>query len=126
MQHKRNSAFGVASRFGMNAVAGFGRLSLLLILAMCSALELGGCRQEGVLDPQGPIASAQRLLVFNATEIMLIVVAPVLLATVGFAWWFRASNAQTLVVFLVIGGSIWIISSLDANMMMTMPGDIPR
>jgi cytochrome o ubiquinol oxidase subunit IV len=31
----------------------------------------------------------------------------------------------TLVVFLVIGGSIWIISSLDANMM-TMPADIPR
>ena len=65
MQDQRNSAFGVASRFGMNAVAGFGRLSLLLILAMCSALGLGDCRQEGVLDPQGPIASARRLLVFK-------------------------------------------------------------
>ena len=31
----------------------------------------------------------------------------------------------TLVVFLVIGGSIWIIANLDANMM-TMPADIPR
>ena len=31
----------------------------------------------------------------------------------------------TLVVFLVIGGSIWIIANLDANMM-TMPGDMPR
>jgi heme/copper-type cytochrome/quinol oxidase subunit 4 len=30
-----------------------------------------------------------------------------------------------LVVFLVIGGSIWIIANLDANMM-TMPADIPR
>jgi cytochrome o ubiquinol oxidase subunit IV len=31
----------------------------------------------------------------------------------------------TLVVFLVIGGSIWIIANLDVNMM-TMPADIPR
>jgi hypothetical protein len=31
-----------------------------------------------------------------------------------------------LVVFLVIGGSISIIASLDVNTMMTTPGDIPR
>jgi hypothetical protein len=85
MQDQRNSTLGVASRLGLNAVAGFGRTGLLLILVVCSALELGGCRQEGVLDPQGPIASARRQLVFNATEIMLVVVAPVVVATLGFA-----------------------------------------
>ena len=37
----------------------------------------------GILDPQGPIASAQLLLLINATEIMLVVVVPVILATLG-------------------------------------------
>ena len=50
--------------------------------------------QAGVLDPQGPIASAQRLLLINSTEIMLVVVVPVILATLGFAWWYRSSNAR--------------------------------
>ncbi len=46
------------------------------------------------MDPQGPIASAQRLLLINSTEIMLVVVVPVILATLGFAWWYRSSNAR--------------------------------
>ncbi len=50
--------------------------------------------QAGVLDPQGPIASAERLLLINSTAIMLVVVVPVILATLGFAWWYRSSNAR--------------------------------
>jgi cytochrome o ubiquinol oxidase subunit 2 len=48
----------------------------------------------GVLDPQGPIARAERLILFDATAIMLAVVIPVMIATMVFAWWFRAGNAR--------------------------------
>jgi len=48
----------------------------------------------GILDPRGPIASAQRELLINTTEIMLVVVVPVILMTLGFAWWFRSSNGR--------------------------------
>ena len=48
--------------------------------------------QQGVLDPQGPVAAAQRTILGNATVIMLAVVVPVILLTLAFAWWFRAGN----------------------------------
>jgi cytochrome o ubiquinol oxidase subunit II len=48
--------------------------------------------QHGVLDPQGPIAAAERTILGNATAIMLAVVVPVILMTLAFAWWFRAGN----------------------------------
>jgi cytochrome o ubiquinol oxidase subunit 2 len=47
-----------------------------------------------VLDPQGPVASAERLILLNATAIMLVVVVPVIILTLAFAWWFRASNRR--------------------------------
>jgi cytochrome o ubiquinol oxidase subunit 2 len=93
-----------------------------------AALLIASCQQTGILDPQGPVASAERLLLINATEIMLVVVVPVILATLGFAWWYRASNPRasrstdegyegriefvlwsipTLIVIL-LGGVIWI------------------
>jgi cytochrome o ubiquinol oxidase subunit 2 len=50
--------------------------------------------QQGVLDPQGPIAAAERLILINATAIMLVVVVPVIVLTLAFAWWYRASNAR--------------------------------
>src|ERR1700683_1732603 len=55
---------------------------------------VASCRQAGVLDPQGPIAAAERLLLINATEIMLVGVVPVILATLGVAWWYRSSNTR--------------------------------
>src|SRR6266403_5030458 len=51
-------------------------------------------RAEGVLDPQGPIASAERLILLNSTTIMLVVVVPVIVLTLAFAWWYRASNTR--------------------------------
>jgi len=42
-------------------------------LAACAAAPLARCQQAGVLDPEGPIASAERLLMINATAIMLVV-----------------------------------------------------
>ena len=51
-------------------------------------------RAEGVLDPQGPIASAERTILLNSTTIMLVVVVPVIVITLAFAWWYRASNTR--------------------------------
>jgi cytochrome o ubiquinol oxidase subunit II len=61
---------------------------------LAAAYLAGPCRGEGVLDPQGPVASAERLILFNATAIMLVVVVPVIIMTLAFAWWYRASNKQ--------------------------------
>ena len=70
------------------------RSGLLPWLVACAAVPVASCQQTGILDPQGPIASAQRLLLINATEIMLVVVVPTILATLGIAWWYRSSNAR--------------------------------
>jgi cytochrome o ubiquinol oxidase subunit 2 len=70
------------------------RSSLLRAAVACGALCLSSCQQAGVLDPQGPIAAAERLLLINSTAIMLVVVVPVIIATLAFAWWYRASNPR--------------------------------
>src|SRR3954449_11916769 len=59
-------------------------------------LFLASCSPAGILDPQGPIAAAERLLLINATAIMLVVVIPVVVATLAFAWWYRASNPRAV------------------------------
>ena len=64
------------------------------ISAIGAACLLSSCRQAGVLDPEGPISSAERLILLNATSIMLVVVVPVIVLTFAFAWWYRASNAK--------------------------------
>src|ERR1700757_3376148 len=65
----------------------------LLAVALISAASLGGCT-EGVLDPKGPIADADRQILLHSLGIMLAIVIPVVLATLGVAFWFRASNER--------------------------------
>ena len=55
---------------------------------------LSGLTNGGVLNPQGPVAHSERLILIDSTAIMLAVVVPVILATLAFAWWFRAGNAK--------------------------------
>ncbi len=55
---------------------------------------LSGPHISGVLDPQGPIAQSERLILLDATAIMLAVIVPVIAATFAFAWWFRAGNKK--------------------------------
>src|SRR5258708_37831395 len=67
----------------------YGLLAGLLIIAAM----LGGC-SEGVLDPKGPVAVAERQILVNSLGIMLAIVIPTILVTLGVAFWFRASNRR--------------------------------
>jgi len=49
---------------------------------------------QGILDPAGPVGYAERTILLNSLAIMLAIVVPVILATLAFAWWFRASNSK--------------------------------
>ena len=65
----------------------------LLVGVLIGAAALSGC-SEGVLDPKGPIAAAERQILFNSLGIMLAIVIPTILATLGVAYWFRSSNPR--------------------------------
>src|SRR3954447_20376243 len=100
---------------------------LALAVLLVGAAVLGGC-SGGVLDPKGPIASAERLIMFNSTGIMLAIVIPTILATLGTAFWFRSSNLRArylpdfdysgrlemlvwsipIMTVLLVGGVAWI------------------
>jgi cytochrome o ubiquinol oxidase subunit 2 len=99
----------------------------LLAVVLIGAATLGGC-SEGVLDPRGPIASAERQILFNSLGIMLAIVIPTILATLGVAYWFRASNPRArylpdfnysgrlevlvwsipIMTVLLVGGVAWV------------------
>jgi len=104
-----------------------------LAVLLIGAAALGGC-SEGVLDPKGPIAAAERLIMLNSTGIMLAIVIPTILATLGVAWWFRSSNKRAhylpdfdysgrlellvwsipIMTILLVGGVAWL-SSYDLD-----------
>ena len=92
-----------------------------------SVLLACGCNR-GVLDPVGPVGSAEKLILINSTAIMLAIIIPTIVATIAFAWWFRRGNknatyrpdweysgALELVVWsipaltiILLGGIAWI------------------
>jgi cytochrome o ubiquinol oxidase subunit 2 len=81
-----------------------------------------------VLDPQGPIGAAEKLILLNSLGIMLAIVIPTIVATLGVAWWYRASNTRAryrpdfdysgrvelvtwsipAMVVLLLGGIAWV------------------
>src|SRR5271170_4521522 len=71
-----------------------GHAAFLRVAVVCAALFVASCSPTGVLDPRGPIAAAELLLLIDSTAIMLVVVVPVIVATLAFAWWYRASNPR--------------------------------
>ena len=103
------------------------RLLALIAALLIGAAALGGCT-EGVLDPKGPVAAAERLIMLNSTGIMLAIVIPTILATLGTAFWFRASNERArympdfeysgrlemlvwsipIMTVLLVGGVAWV------------------
>jgi cytochrome o ubiquinol oxidase subunit 2 len=94
---------------------------------LSTAAMLASCH-EGVLDPHGPVGGAERVILYDATAIMLAVVLPVIILTLAFAWWFRAGNRRAtyrpdweysgtielivwaipVLVVLFLGGIAWI------------------
>jgi cytochrome o ubiquinol oxidase subunit II len=110
---------------GFTKRAGSWSLSVLVIAA------LTGC-DRGVLDPAGPVSAAERKILFDTVAIMLLIVIPVIIATLLIAFRFRASNTRaqyrpsftysgrielitwsipTLVIFF-LGGVAWTSSFL--------------
>jgi len=56
-------------------------------------LMLAGCNM-GVLDPKGAIGAAEKSIILTATWLMLLVVVPVIIMTLAFAWKYRESNKE--------------------------------
>ena len=53
-------------------------------------LLAAGCDRAVVLNPKGPIADAERGLLFDAFTVMLVVIVPVIVMAFLFAWRYRA------------------------------------
>jgi cytochrome o ubiquinol oxidase subunit 2 len=47
-----------------------------------------------ILDPQGPVAAADKTILIDSIAIMLAIVVPTIVAIFVFAFWFRKSNAR--------------------------------
>jgi cytochrome o ubiquinol oxidase subunit 2 len=91
--------------------------------------SLAGC-SSALMDPHGPIGRQEKLILIDSTAIMLAIVIPVIIATLVFAWWFRAGNSKAkrlldwdysgriefvvwaipALVILFLGGIAWISS----------------
>jgi cytochrome o ubiquinol oxidase subunit 2 len=94
-----------------------------LAILLVSIAILAGCG-EGVLDPQGPIAVAERQILFNSLGIMLAIVIPTIIATLGVAFWFRSSNtrARYLPDFEYSGRLELLVWSIPAMTVMLVGG----
>jgi len=67
---------------------------VLLGLALgAAALALAGC-ESALMQPQGPIGAQEKTILLDSLGVMLVIVVPTILATLLFAWWFRASNTR--------------------------------
>ena len=69
------------------SLAGRGALPFLL-------LALGGCDQLELMNPRGAIGAQEKDLILIALGLMLLVVIPVMVLTVVFAWHYRATNTE--------------------------------
>ena len=111
-------------------------------LVACASL-VAGCNR-GVLDPVGPIAAQEKQLLINSTAIMLAIIIPTMIATVAFAWWFRAGNKKAtylpdweysgavemvvwgipILTIMLLGGIAWI-GSHDLEPSLPLKSDKP-
>ena len=91
-------------------------------------LALTGCSHQGVLDAAGPVGGGERTILLNSLVIMLVIVIPTIVATLGFAWWYRADKPRgrylpdwaysgrvelvvwsiPILVILFLAGVIWV------------------
>jgi cytochrome o ubiquinol oxidase subunit 2 len=68
------------------------------VMAVGAMLLAGACdlRHSAVLDPKGPIALAERDLLRDAFVVMMLVIVPIIVLTLWFAWRYRASNTKAV------------------------------
>src|ERR1700747_2088334 len=103
------------------------RRLLLWLAPLTAALFLGGC-DWAVLNPKGPIGDGNAMLLVDSVVIMLVILVPTIIATLGIAWWFRSSNQRAfylpdweysgqlelivwaipLLTIMLLGGVTWI------------------
>ena len=99
---------------------------------------------QSILQPVGPIGAQEKIILLDSLAIMLAIVIPTMLATLGFAWWFRASNSRAIhmpdwdysgrlellvwsiptLVILFLGGLIWD-SSHDLDPAQPLTSNVP-
>jgi cytochrome o ubiquinol oxidase subunit II len=104
-----------------NRIVTFINRTSIGVLAL--ALPLAGC--GGVLDPHGPIGVSERLILIDSVAIMLVIVIPVIVATLGFAWWFRASNERaTYLPYWSFSGQLELIVWAIPALVITFLGGI--
>jgi cytochrome o ubiquinol oxidase subunit II len=77
-----------------------------------------------IFDPQGPIGAAEKSILIDSVAIMLAIVVPTIVATFGFAWWFRASNdkARHLPNFAYSGQIELVVWGIPALVVMLLAG----
>ena len=112
----------------MNFIRSSGRRALLQLCFAALALAPSLARADSIFSPAGPVGKADTIILLDAVVIMLAIVIPTIVATLAFAWWYRASNTRaiyrpnftysgkielvvwsipTLTIFF-LGGVIWI------------------
>ena len=119
-----------------------GRIGPLLAVAIVIG-EIGGCGRAQ-LQPAGPVSAAEREILLNSLVIMLAVIVPTIIATVGVAWWYRPSNPRAhrlphfvysgrvelvvwsipILVIIFLGGIAWI-GSHDLDPARPLPSRAP-
>jgi len=104
-------------------------LTLRSSVALATAVLLSGCNSV-LLNPSGSVAAQQSHLIVQSTFLMLLIVIPVIVLTVVFAWKYRQSNkeatytpdwdhstqlelviwAAPLLIIIALGALTWISS----------------
>jgi len=77
-----------------------------------------------ILDPQGPIAAANKTILIDSVAIMLAIVVPTIVAILAFAYWFRQSNprARYLPDFAYSGRIELVVWSIPALTIILLGG----
>jgi cytochrome o ubiquinol oxidase subunit 2 len=122
--------------------ARLGRHATRCYLAVAAFL-LASCNR-GILDPIGPVAAQEKQLLINSTAIMLAIIIPTMVATIGVAWWYRRRNAKAtyrpdweysgaiemvvwgipVLTIMLLGGIAWI-GSHNLEPSKPLPSDKP-
>jgi cytochrome o ubiquinol oxidase subunit 2 len=65
------------------------------LVSAVALVALSGCRLD-LLEPAGAVGVQERTLILSALGLMLLVVVPVIVLTLVFAWRYRATNARAV------------------------------